>query len=271
VNPFAITGPACLSVSGGRTSAYMLRQVLDAHAGRLPHDVHAVFANTGKEFPQTLDFVRDLTVHWGVPIRWLEYETAPVGEFAFVEVTHATAARNGEPFVKMVERERYMPNPVARICTKNLKVRVMQRFAAQVLGFDGYTEVLGLRADEPWRVAKIRGRIAAGEDLAVPLADAGVDAAEVGFFWKQQPFDLRLLPGESNCDLCYLKSAALLRRIIAEHPGVEKWWADLETTRGCTFRSDRPPYAQLGRTARAQVSLPMVVDGSESEDCACTD
>lgn len=38
-NAFAITGPAVLNVSGGRTSALMLRRVLDAHGGTLPRDV----------------------------------------------------------------------------------------------------------------------------------------------------------------------------------------------------------------------------------------
>jgi 3'-phosphoadenosine 5'-phosphosulfate sulfotransferase (PAPS reductase)/FAD synthetase len=32
------------------------------------------FANTGKEMPETLDFVRDCGEHWGVDITWLELE-----------------------------------------------------------------------------------------------------------------------------------------------------------------------------------------------------
>ena len=43
-DPFTLTGPAVVSVSGGRTSALMLRRILDAHGGRLPRDVHAVYA-----------------------------------------------------------------------------------------------------------------------------------------------------------------------------------------------------------------------------------
>lgn len=33
-NPYHIEGPALISVSGGRTSGFMLRQILDAHGGR---------------------------------------------------------------------------------------------------------------------------------------------------------------------------------------------------------------------------------------------
>lgn len=61
-DPFRITGPAIISVSGGRTSAYMLWRILQAHGGTLPSDVHAAFANTGREMPATLDFVQDMQV-----------------------------------------------------------------------------------------------------------------------------------------------------------------------------------------------------------------
>lgn len=47
--PFFVTGPALISFSGGRTSAYMLWRILEAHDGTLPDDVHVTFANTGKE------------------------------------------------------------------------------------------------------------------------------------------------------------------------------------------------------------------------------
>ena len=50
-----------INVSGGRSSAFMLRQVLDAHGGELPPRCEAVFANTGKERRETLDFVQALT------------------------------------------------------------------------------------------------------------------------------------------------------------------------------------------------------------------
>ena len=57
MNPYLIDEPAVISFSGGRTSAYMLYKVLEAHGGRLPDHVVVAFSNTGKEMPQTLDFV----------------------------------------------------------------------------------------------------------------------------------------------------------------------------------------------------------------------
>ena len=58
-DPYLIQGPALISFSGGRTSAYMLKQIIDAHRGKLPDDVHVAFANTGKEREETLRFVNE--------------------------------------------------------------------------------------------------------------------------------------------------------------------------------------------------------------------
>jgi hypothetical protein len=63
-DPYLIEGPALISFSGGRTSAYLLKHVLDAYGGTLPGNVTACFANTVKEMPQTLDFVRDCGQRW---------------------------------------------------------------------------------------------------------------------------------------------------------------------------------------------------------------
>ncbi len=63
-NPYQIEGPAIISFSGGRTSGMMLRKILDAHGGTLPPDVRVLFANTGKEMLETLDFVRECSDRW---------------------------------------------------------------------------------------------------------------------------------------------------------------------------------------------------------------
>ena len=53
MNPYKINGPALISFSGGRTSGFMLWNILQAHNGKLPDDVYVTFANTGKEAPET--------------------------------------------------------------------------------------------------------------------------------------------------------------------------------------------------------------------------
>lgn len=267
--PFRIEGPAILSVSGGRTSGLMLRRVLDAHGGALPPDVVPVFCNTGREFPATLDFLRDIGERWGVRIVWLER----TGRRLFREVTHATAARDGEPFEKLIRERKYLPNPSARFCTTALKIETSAAYARS-LGWETWTDAVGLRADEPMRVAKRRAANAADRDRTAvcPLASAGVTRADVDAFWRAQPFDLRLQPGESNCDLCFMKGWRLRQRIVADHPETSAWWERMEADLGARFHRDAPPYAAIARTAAAQTRmLPVIQPAEESLDCGCTD
>ena len=59
MNPFRCDGPTLVNFSGGRTSGYMLRRILDAHDGTLPADTHIVFTNTGVERRETLEFIAE--------------------------------------------------------------------------------------------------------------------------------------------------------------------------------------------------------------------
>ena len=72
--PYIVPRPAVISFSGGRTSGYMLKMILDAHGGRLPEDLFTVFANTGMERPETLDFIDTCARAWSIDIIWAELD-----------------------------------------------------------------------------------------------------------------------------------------------------------------------------------------------------
>lgn len=251
-DPYKVKGPAVVSFSGGRTSAMMLARMVEAGLG---DDVHVLFANTGKEREETLCFVRDVAAHFGVQVRWLE-RVKVAGESASArEVTFETAARRGEPFAELIKERQYLPNPVTRYCTQELKIRVMKAWMVE-RGYEQWTSVVGLRADEPHRVAKQRAKEGSERwDLAFPLFDAGVSKNDVLLFWKKQPFDLQLRSWEGNCDLCFLKGARKRLRIIEDAPGSAAWWAAQEREVGGTFRVDTDNYAQLADRARRQMRM----------------
>ena len=69
--PYRVPRPAVISFSGGRTSAYMLKSIVDAYGGHLPDGIWVAFANTGMERHETLDFVDICSRAWGVEIFWL--------------------------------------------------------------------------------------------------------------------------------------------------------------------------------------------------------
>lgn len=182
---YKLLGTTVVSFSGGRTSAYMLRQVLDNNEDL--SDLVVTFANTGKEHPATLEFVRECAERWKVPIVWLEFRDNDSG---FAVVDYANASRQGEPFEALIRKRKYLPNPVTRFCTIDLKIRIIHKYLRS-LGLS--TEevpvdmMTGIRADEPRRVVKIRHRKSTSESkwatMVMPLADAGVGVQDVTDFW----------------------------------------------------------------------------------------
>jgi 3'-phosphoadenosine 5'-phosphosulfate sulfotransferase (PAPS reductase)/FAD synthetase len=72
-NPFLIKEKSVISFSGGRSSAFMLYKILEAHNFKLPDYLSVIFCNTGKEMPQTLNFVEACSKNWNIDIVWLEY------------------------------------------------------------------------------------------------------------------------------------------------------------------------------------------------------
>jgi 3'-phosphoadenosine 5'-phosphosulfate sulfotransferase (PAPS reductase)/FAD synthetase len=256
-SPFRIEGPAVVSFSGGRTSGYMLRRILDEG---LQPDVHVLFADTGKERRETYDFVRACSTRWGVPICWVTRG----------DEREPWARRPGEPtpFELLLRERGYLPTPTMRLCTQELKVRPMKAWMLG-RGYEHWTNVVGIRADEPHRVARMRAPNKERWDVALPLADAGVTEREVLDFWGRQAFDLQLRTWEGNCDLCFLKSAAKLKRIMRDRPDLAPWWVEQEQRARQTFRLDRPDYAALLRSSDAQGEMFADPELDALSDCIC--
>lgn len=222
-------GNVQISFSGGRTSAYMLHQILEANGG-LPDRAQVVFANTGREMPQTLDFVQEVSGRWGVPIAWVEFDRAKPSGKRFRVVSHNSAARDGEPFADLIRQKHYLPNQQARFCTSDLKIKPSRDYLRSI-GWEHWTSALGIRADEPGRINREPQR--ERWQRWYPLADANVSKHDVALFWRRQPFDLRLsnIKGKTplgNCDGCFLKSEANLAALARDYPERHQWWQDME-------------------------------------------
>ena len=281
MDPFKIDSPTCISFSGGRTSAYMLWRVLQSNGG-LPKEALVCFANTGKEDEATLRFVDRCSKEWGVPITWVEYWEAEQTKDRFRLVTFETASRNGEPFEAIIRRRNYLPNPVSRFCTVEMKVRAIHRYLKSI-GWTEWDSMLGIRADEPRRLAKIGNQdYGKHEEKVAPLGVAGITKEMVGEFWKSQSFDLELpniggVTYHGNCDLCYLKNTHQLLSLIKEKPERAVWWANIEAIAetlsdeptGARFRTDRPSYQQMLSFAQQQVD--MFDPDEEAIACFCGD
>lgn len=238
-----------LSFSGGRSSAMMLKIMLD---NGLQPDDYILFANTGKERPETLDFVHEVETRWSVPIVWIEgtfgdydlTEGTMVSSVGFRVVNYETASRDGQPFSAMIEWINCgrVPSRNARFCTKYLKVIPMQRYMESI-GQQDFDTVMGIRFDEPTRYRKYKG------DGTFPLVDFKITEADVFRFWSGQSFDLRLKQYEGNCDLCHLKSFKKLKTIIAEQPARADWWIEQERKTNSQFFGEGFDFSQLKKIA----------------------
>lgn len=251
LNPYRLPdGNVQIAFSGGRTSAYMLHQIAEANGG-IPERCKVVFANTGREMPQTLDFVQEVSDRWSIQVAWVEYFVAAP---RFVLVSHNSASRDGEPFEALVKRRKFLPNQKVRFCTGDLKLKPSARYLVS-LGWRQWTAALGIRADEAQRVKREPQK--ERWQRWYPLADAGASKHDVMAFWRRQPFDLRLptIKGNTalgNCDGCFLKSEATLSMLARDYPERHAWWEriEAETQEATTAAAGRFSYKYSRKSVR---------------------
>jgi 3'-phosphoadenosine 5'-phosphosulfate sulfotransferase (PAPS reductase)/FAD synthetase len=283
-DPFKIVGPTCISFSGGRTSAYMLWRVLQSNGGGLPAEARVLFCNTGMEEEATLRFVRDCGKRFGVDITWLEYALHDTAGVSAMQTSFERASRHGGPFEDVIrQRSGMLPTQVTRYCSSELKTRTMHRHLRR-LGWEEWDTFIGIRADEPRRVAKFRANPSPetkSEEVHMPLADAGITKHAVSTFWRTMPFDLELpnvggVTPAGNCSLCFLKPTLRIMSLIAEKPERATWWiaqeekskATAKTPYGARFADDRPSYAAMANTVSVQTDF-IGHDNEEAIACFC--
>ena len=204
-----------VSVSGGRTSARMA-WLIKKHLCQF-FEVLFLFANTGREHPDTLRFVNDVDQHLGLGLIWLEAVVHPGERKSCTHrvVTFDTASRNGEPF-KAVASKYGLPNQTFKNCTRELKTNPMESYAESVGWENGtYWTAIGIRADEKRRVADS----AVAQYIVYPLTDWWpMDKQDVLTFWEDKQWDLAIEEREGNCLECHKKSDKKLALLAQEHP-----------------------------------------------------
>lgn len=127
---------------------------------------------------------------------------------------------------------------------RSVRDRVFGGRAHLGIGAVEYVSLIGLRGDEPHRVARVSARAAnshadawsEGEHPYMPLADLKIDESAVAAFWSERPWGPDLLPADrslSNCVFCFLKGVNTLARIEASAvrgPGRSSAFGTIEGT-----------------------------------------
>lgn len=241
-------GNVQIAFSGGRTSAYMLRQILDAN-GPLPERCVVTFQNTGREMPETLDFVQEVGERWAVNVVWLEYRAEKPW---FEIVSHNSASREGEPFEALIRKHNNsIPNKQKPFCSTELKTITAKRYLVSI-GWKKWTSAVGFRHDEGHRTPFQDNRAR----IWTPLRAGGVTRHDVIRWWGLQSFDLRLpsFGGKTiggNCDGCFLKAESSIAGLVRQYPERAAWWERQEAVANFRF-SDRYSRAEIRRFVENQ-------------------
>jgi hypothetical protein len=239
-----------INFSGGRTSAYMTKRLIDEGL----KDYLVTFQNTGKELPETLDFINDCDIKWDLKIVWLEYRKPN----SFEVVTYQTASRDSRPFNELLEHKKTLPNLQFRYCTLELKIKTLKRYLKSI-GITDFISYNGIRYDEPRRWSKTPG------DVILPCVKWKVTKKDIIEFWQKQHFDLKLKEPYGNCDLCFLKGKSKLSIIANEKPDLFNWWIKKENLTGYQFKKEIT-YNQLLEKAKNQLGL---FDNDPEFECFC--
>ena len=216
----------CVTVSGGETSAYNAILMRKHYAN---DDLVYIFANTGWEREETLEFLHMLETDYSLPIVWVEafiHHGVRKGSTHKI-VNFETASRNGEPFQEMC-KEYGLPNKNCMHCTRELKENPIKSYLRS-LGWKKWHTAIGIRCDELDRVSpdyKKKRKI-------YPMAfDWPTTKPDVSWFWHNQPKRLNLKEHEGNCKGCYKKSDRKHARLIKEDMEIYKFTMSLESDYG---------------------------------------
>lgn len=193
-----------LGLSGGKDSA-ALAVLLHEEIPELEY----FFCDTGKELPETYEFLDRLKARLGI------------------EITHLSADRGFDHWMKVYGG--LLPSPKMRWCTKQLKIKPLEEF----VGDDKAISYIGIRADEDNRKGYIstKGNIESRfpfvergmvkEDIIRLLEDSGIGLPKY-YKWRSR----------SGCFFCFYQRKIEWVRLADEHPKLFQKAVEYEQERG---------------------------------------
>lgn len=234
--PFApkTDNPLFIQFSGGETSGFL--------ACMAPDNATITYQNTGREDERTLVFIERVSEALKREIIWLEWRPPKMigmapNNFQWERVDFKTASRKGEPFVECMRainayRATKGEPPGApwhrmRLCTTYLKHRVLDHYVRDQ-SITAHDRWIGMRSDEPSRVASLRGQETRDKGLHVPLYECGISKADIRIFWDKQEFQLGIPEFAGNCDGCFEKDQGDLARSLGNRPEAAAWWQAMQ-------------------------------------------
>ena len=225
-----------ISFSGGRTSAFMTKWMLDNVQDDYDKII-VVFANTGQENEETLRFVNQCDKQWGLSVVWVE---AVVDFRKNKGVTHhvvdfSSASRKGEPYIEVIKKYG-IPNMSYPHCNRDLKLAPLHSYAKELGWKKGsYETAIGIRIDEMDRVSSKMVE----EKIIYPLVENKKMTKEmISIWWSKQSFNLNLKEHEGNCKWCWKKSKRKLLTLAKDTPEIFDFPMEMEERYGLSGHNE---------------------------------
>ena len=228
-----------VSFSGGETSAFMAQWLKNNYRNYGYENIVFVFANTGLENEQTLEFVKKCDDYFKLDIKWVEayviHEYKKGTRYTLTDFDNAS--RNGEPFEQVIKKYG-IPNQANPQCTRELKTYPIGSFAKDYFKGEKYHTAIGIRIDEADRMNsefKKRG-------IVYPLISQKMIPTSkpiINLYWKSMPFRLELKGYQGNCTTCWKKSDKKLYQIAKENPNAFDFMNEMEQKYGNFFPPQR--------------------------------
>lgn len=176
-----------------------------------------VFANTGQENDETLEFIKKCSDFFGFPVVWIEsvVHMNKKKSSTFKITNFESANRTGEVFESVISKYG-IPNKKFPHCNRELKLNPIKSYA-KFIGWKNYYTAIGIRVDEFDRMSGDRESL----KLIYPLvSEYPTTKKDINAWWKKQPFRLNLKGYQGNCKWCWKKTDHKLFTIIKEKPEV---------------------------------------------------
>ena len=266
-----------VTVSGGRSSAMAARYIQKSKKYKHYNKVY-VFANTGQERKETIDFLKDIVKYWKIPLTLVEgvYSSVMGVGVGYKIVDFDNLSMNSEPFEGAIMHKNKgkfsgLPNSEAPYCSEMLKTLPCKKLCDDIFGVNNYQKVIGMRKEDmPKRISW--PEIKLDKKRIYPLLtdfESVISNEELNSFWSKQPFKLNIHNKFGNCELCWKKSERNLVDAIRFGTRSVKWWAEMEAKYGNTAFRSHMSIRDLVKLAE-QPFTPEIDFGEENYNCVCT-
>lgn len=221
-----------ISFSGGETSAFMAQWMKKNYKKFGYENIVFVFANTGLENEETLEFVDKCDTFFDLKINWVEalvWQTIRKSSTYQIK-DFLTASRKGQPFEDVIKKYG-IPNMSHPHCTRELKQNPIKAFGKVYFNGEKYHTAIGIRSDEIDRINEKKGE----NGLIYPLIQSEMIPStkqKINSYWKLMPFRLKLKGYQGNCITCWKKSDYKLFQIAKENKKSFDFMIDMENKYG---------------------------------------